>query len=77
MKPSLNGKKVVIKTFVMDPWGWAQYPPPAKRDEHVAIRSGTLGHVIEHVHGVCTVDYVDERNILCRTSVEEQYVQEV
>ena len=77
MRPSLIGKKVVIKTFIMDPWGWAQYPPPLKPNDHVFIKSGTLGHVIAHANSVCTVDYIDERNILCRTDVEDQYVLDI
>ena len=75
------GARVIIKKHVMDPWGWPLYPPPDRYDgpSKVPIKDGAEGNVIgvRTISPDClhvTIDYIDERNVLCRSIVEDQYV---
>jgi hypothetical protein len=72
------GDTVVIKTFVMTPWGHLIYPRPTKKKDRIQVPHGTTAHVIrvesEGDDPWFEVDcVVGER--LYRLQVEGQYIR--
>lgn len=73
------GDEVVIKKFIMAPWGWPAYPKPKDPNAHVPIATGKRGIVIAISDTSVedpnfTIDYV-EKGTLRRSTVEGQYVR--
>jgi len=85
-RPTINrGDEVRIATFIMQPWGWPQYPKIPGMDEltQIEIPDGTRGIAITGStsnsygdEGAITVDYVLD-DTLYRTLIEAQYVRRV
>jgi hypothetical protein len=76
--PVLFGDAVVIKAFIMQPWGWPEFPkiPGSDCCTHIDIPTGTEAVVIRGTDddGSVTVDYV-LGDTLYRTVVERQYIR--
>jgi hypothetical protein len=72
------GDTVVIKDFIMEAWGWFQYPKPQKRgSDRAMIPDGTTAIAVDvpsvgHDHFIvdCVID-----DTLYRFEIEGQYVR--